>query len=462
MSATTSVGLSGVLRRLPGQAGARRPKVVIVGAGFGGLNAARGLRHAPVDVTVIDRNNHFLFQPLLYQVATAELSPADISAPVRGILRSQRNTRVMLAAVTGVDVARREVIARGIGDARERRVPYDYLVIATGAGGSYFGHDEWAARAPSLKSISDATSIRRDALLAFETAEVETDPERVRALMTFVVVGGGPTGVEMAGAIADLARNGIRRDFRAIDTARSRVILVEAMGRILPMFSPRLSASAEKALQRLGVEVRTNQPVQDIDAEGVVIGGEHVRAQTVIWAAGVKASPAAQWLGAEADRAGRVVVNGDLTVPGRPEIFVLGDTASAMQPGGKPLPGVASVAIQEGHYVARVIAQRVTHPGASGAIPAAPRFHYFDRGYLATVGRAFAVGEIGPLKLSGFAAWVIWAGVHIAYLIGYRNRVLVLTQWLWKYLTYQRAARLITRAPDETRAAYLSATPEEA
>ena len=429
-----------------------RTRVVIIGAGFGGLNAARGFQHAPVDVTVIDRSNHFLFQPLLYQVATAELSPADISAPIRGVLRSQRNTRTVLANVTDVDVERREVIARDLGDGHEHRIPYDYLIIATGAGESYFGHDEWAKRAPGLKSISDATAIRREILLAFETAELESDRERISALMTFVIVGGGPTGVEMAGAIADLAHNGIRRDFRAIDTAGARVLLVEAGPRLLPQFPAGLGKKAQGALRHLGVEVRLNSAVKDVDDDGVVIGDEHVRAQTVIWAAGVEASPAGKWLGAQTVKAGRVPVGPDLTVAGHPEIYVLGDTASAQDRKGQPLPGVASVAIQQGKYAAKAVIERAGK--RSPTAPIAP-FRYFDRGYLATVGRTYAIGEIGPLQLSGVPAWFVWAGVHIAYLIGFRNRLLVLTQWLWKYLTYQRGARLITRDPRETRAGFL-------
>lgn len=436
-------------------ASAARPRVVIIGAGFGGLNAARRFRDSPVDVTVIDRSNHFLFQPLLYQVATAELSPADISAPIRGVLRGQRNTRTMLANVTNVDVERREVIASDLGDGLEHHIPYDYLIVATGARESYFGHNDWMKRAPGLKSINDATSIRRQILLAFETAELENDPDRIAAQMTFVIVGGGPTGVEMAGAIADLAHNGVRRDFRAIDTARARVLLVELGPHLLAQFPQGLGAKAKRALERLGVEVRLGAEVKQIDDEGALVGDEYVRAQTIIWAAGVQASPAARWLGVEPAKAGRVTVGPDLTVEGRPEIYVLGDTASARDRDGSPLPGVASVAIQQGHYAARAILQRVRQ--GDPAAPIAP-FRYFDRGYLATVGRTYAVGKIGPLLLSGFAAWVVWAGVHIAYLIGFRNRVLVMAQWIWKYLTYQRGARLITRDPRDTHADFQRAT----
>ncbi len=428
-----------------------RPRVVIIGAGFGGLNAARALHDADMDITVIDRSNHFLFQPLLYQVATADLSPADISAPIRGVLRDQKNTRTLLANVTGIDVARREVHAADLGDGIESTIPYDYLIVATGAHESYFGHDDWAKRAPGLKSISDATAIRGVILQSFETAELETDRERIKALMTFVIVGGGPTGVEMAGAIADLARNGVRRDFRAIDTAQSRVLLVEAGPRLLPQFPARLGEKAKRALQKLGVEVRVDAAVKQVDAGGVLIGDEHVQAQTVIWAAGVEASPAGKWLGAQTVKAGRVPVGPDLTLRGHPEIYVLGDTASAQDRDGKPLPGVAPVAIQQGHYAAHAIMQREAAHNPSA--PIAP-FRYFDRGYLATVGRTYAIGQIGPLSLSGFPAWTVWAGVHIAYLIGYRNRLLVLAQWMWKYITYQRAARLITRDPRATGAEF--------
>ena len=435
-----------------------RPRVVIIGAGFGGLNAARRFHNAPVDVTVIDHSNHFLFQPLLYQVATAELSPADISAPIRGVLRWQRNTRTLLANVTSVDVERREVVASDLGDAHEHHIPYDYLIIATGARESYFGHNDWAKRAPGLKSINDATSIRREILLALETAELENDPERIAALMTFIVVGGGPTGVEMAGAIADLAHKAVRRDFRAIDTRTARVLLVELGPQLLPQFPSGLGKKAANALRRLGVEVRLGEEVKQVDDDGALIGDEHVRAQTIIWAAGVQASPAAKWLGVDPARAGRVTVGPDLTVAGRPEVYVLGDTASARDRDGSPLPGVASVAIQQGHYAARAIRQRVKQ--GDPAAPIAP-FRYFDRGILATVGRTYAVGKIGPLQLSGFPAWVVWAGVHITYLIGFRNRLLVLMQWAWKYLTWQRGARLITRDPRDTHADFQRVQPEQ-
>lgn len=409
------------------------PHVVIIGAGFGGLQTALRLGNAPVQVTVIDRNNHHLFQPLLYQVATAGLSPAQISAPIRGVLRRQRNTEIMLAEVTGVDVKGQRVL---LGD---RSLPYDYLVIATGARHSYFGHDQWECYAPSLKSVPDATAIRRRVLLAFEQAELESDPDRRTALLTFVIVGAGPTGVEMAGAIAELAHHALVSDFRYIDPHATRILLVEAGPRILPAFSPRLAARAQHKLERLGVEVRAGQAVEQVDAAGVVIAGQRVSARTVIWAAGVTASPAGGWLDAPTDRAGRVIVESDLTVPGHPEIFVIGDTASASHD-GQPLPGVASVAMQEGRYVARAIRARV-----AGA-PPVPPFRYRDKGNLATVGRSYAIAHIWHLELSGYIAWLIWMAVHIAYLIGFQNRFLVMFQWAWVYLTRQQSARLIVPA----------------
>lgn len=423
------------------------PHVVIVGAGFGGLEAARALKRAPVQVTVIDRTNHHVFQPLLYQVATAELSPADISAPVRAVLRHQPNAEFLMGEVTGVDIERRAV-SLTVGNER-RTVPYDLLVLATGAGQSYFDHDDWARFAPGLKTTGDALAIRQHLLLAFEQAEMEHNLRRRYALMTFVVVGGGPTGVELAGAIAELARTALRADFRHIDPAYAQVVLVEAQERILPTFSARLAQGAERMLRRFGVTVRTSTPVERVDADGVVLGGgERLAARTVIWAAGVHASPAALWLGpgVAADRVGRVQVGPRLTVPHHPEIFVIGDTASVRQD-GRPLPGVAPVAKQEGHYVARVIEAR-----ASGSrLPAAFRYH--DRGSLATIGRTYAVGTLGGLELSGKPAWLVWAGVHLGYLIGFRNRALVLFQWLWLYVTFQRGARLIPAEPSSPAAA---------
>jgi NADH:ubiquinone reductase (H+-translocating) len=436
------------------------PRVVIVGGGFGGLRAARRLRRAPVQVTVVDRVNHHLFQPLLYQVATAELSPADITAPIRGVLRGQRNTEVLLAEVTRVDVAARRVYARSCatlggaekdaGAAREIALDYDYLILATGAGQSYFGHDEWAAYAPGLKTITDATALRRKILLAFEAAEQETDPERRRALLTFVVVGGGPTGVEMAGAIAELAHKALRREFRHFDPAEARILLVEATPRLLAAFPERLAEAARRKLERMGVTVRLGGAVERVDAAGVRIGAEEVAARTVIWAAGVRASPAGRWIGAATDRAGHVPVGPDLTVAGHPEIFVLGDTASARQ-NEEALPGLASVALQEGAYAAKVIQARVAGRPAPGP------FHYFDKGSLATVGRAYAIGQIWRIGFTGLVGWLIWAGVHIMYLIGFRNRLLVMFQWAWAYLTYQRGARLIP--PEERPAAVREKTP---
>jgi NADH dehydrogenase len=412
------------------------PPVVIVGAGFGGLQAARALRGAPVRLTVIDRRNHHLFQPLLYQVATADLSPADISAPIRSVLRRQQRTEVLLAAVTGVDVAGRRVL---LGN---RSVAYEYLVLATGAQHSYFGHDAWERFAPGLKTLTDATAIRRQILLAFEEAEAEADPATQQALLTFVIVGGGPTGVELAGAIAGLAHKSLVRDFRHIHPDTARVLLVEAAPRLLTAFPETLARNAQQALERMGVEVRTHTLVEQVDAEGVVATGKRIPARTVIWAAGVQASPAGTWLGTQVDRAGRVIVERDLTVSGHPEIFVIGDTASLTEH-GKPLPGVAPVAMQEGRFVARVIRRRVA--GDKESIP----FHYRDKGNLATVGRSFAITDLGPLKLSGFIAWVAWLLVHISYLIGFRNRLLVMMEWAWAYLTSQRGARLITEACTE-------------
>lgn len=428
-----------------GRAG-ERPRVVIVGAGFGGLEAAMKLRNAPVDVTVIDRNNHYVFQPLLYQVATAYLSPADITAPIRNVLRRQRNTEVLLAEVTEVNVAARQVTMRDQTSGAERTIPYDYLVLATGAGQSYFGHDEWAAHAPSLKTISDATALRRKVLLAFEEAEMAADdPERVRRLLTFVIVGGGPTGVELAGAIAELAHRTLRGDFRHIDVTSSRIVLVEAMPRLLNTFPEALSEKAAKKLERLGVEVRTNERVEEVDGDGVVVEGQRIAAGTVIWAAGVKASPAGNWLGAETDRAGRVIVNDDLTVPDHPEIFVLGDTAKATDEDGNPLPGVAPVAMQQGRYAGRVIRERV------GGREKPRPFHYFNKGNLATIGRAYAIADFGFARASGFIAWALWLGVHILYLIGFRNRLLVMVQWAWAYFTYEHGARIITPISQPTR-----------
>ncbi len=407
------------------------PRVVIVGAGFGGLRTARALRNAPVQVTVIDRQNHHLFQPLLYWVATAGLSPADICSPIRGILRNQKNAEVFMEEVTGVDVQEQRVL---MGDCS---VPYDYLVLATGAHDNYFGHPEWEHYAPGLKSIVDATSLRRKILLAFEAAEIETDPEKVKELLTFVLVGAGPTGVEMAGAIVELAHKALASDFRHIDTRMTRIILIEAAPRILAAFPESLARKTQKRLVTMGVEVRTGTPVTDLDEHGVVVDGERIKAATIMWGAGVSASPAGKWLGTEVDRAGRVMVSSDLSVPGHPNVFVIGDTAVAMQ-NGKALPGVAQVAIQGGRYVASVITHRVE--GKELNKP----FHYRDKGNLATVGRSYAIVDIGKIRLTGFFAWLMWLAVHIYFLVGFRNRLVAIFQWAWEYLTYARGARLIT------------------
>ncbi|HEX8168782.1 MAG TPA: NAD(P)/FAD-dependent oxidoreductase [Beijerinckiaceae bacterium] len=407
-----------------------RPRVVVVGAGFAGLAVAKALADAPVDVTVIDRHNYHLFQPLLYQVATAALSPADIAAPIRAVLRAQANTRVMLAKVTGVDLGSREVL---IG---ARRVPYDYLVLATGARHAYFGNDGWEAHAPGLKTIENATDLRRRILLAFEKAETEADADERRRLLTFAVVGGGPTGVEMAGAIAELAKKALAADFRTIDPRLARVILLEAGPRLLPAFDPRLSETARRSLEALGVEVRLGAMVTDCDASGVTAGSDTIETRTIVWGAGVRASRAGKWLNAETDRAGRVKVSPDLSVPGHPEVFVIGDTAHCEGPAG-PLPGVAPVAKQQGAYVAALIRARL-----AGRVRAP--FRYRDFGSLATIGRRSAVVQIGPLRLSGYAAWWLWGLAHIWFLIGFRNRVAVAVNWLWNYLTFQRGTRLIT------------------
>jgi NADH dehydrogenase len=419
--------------KAPGEA----PRVVIIGAGFGGLQAAHALRNALVNLTVIDRHNHHLFQPLLYQVATAGLSPADICVPIRFTLRKQKNTEVLLAEVTDIDIQQQRVMMG------ERSIGYDYLIVATGACDNYFGHDDWEHFASGLKSIEDSIKLRRNILLAFEAAEMETDAEKVKALLTFVLVGAGPTGVEMAGAIAELAHKAMASDFRHIDPKSARIVLVEAGPRILPTFPEALARKAQRALNRLGVEVCTSTPVEAIDENGVMAAGKHITAKTVIWSAGVKASAAGRWLKAEVDRGGRVKVLSDLSLPEHSNIFVIGDAASAIQD-GKPLPGVAPVAMQAGRYVAAVIAQRVTGQQHSGTTPAATAFHYHDKGNLATVGRSFAVMEMGKIRLTGFIAWAMWLTVHIFYLIGFRNRFLVFFQWTWAYFTFQRGTRLIT------------------
>jgi NADH dehydrogenase len=418
-------------------------RVVIIGGGFGGLYAARALRKMPVDVTLIDRRNFHLFQPLLYQVATGGLSPANIAAPLRAVLKRQRNTRVLLAEAAGFDLARRQVILR------DGTLSYDTLLVATGSTHHYFGHPEWEKFAPSLKTVEDATAIRRKVLSAFELAERCDDPGRRAALLTFVVVGGGPTGVELAGAVADVARYTLRGNFRSIDPASARVILVEGIDRILGTYPPKLSQKAERSLARLGVTVRTGTIVTDIRPEQVTVrcGGatEVIGTHTVLWGAGVQGSPLgallAEAAGVQPDRAGRVMVEPDCSLAGHPEVFVIGDLANFSHQTGKPLPGVAPVAMQQGKYVADLIGARLR-----GKPPGAP-FHYRDRGNMATIGHAAAVADLGWLWLSGWLAWVTWLFIHILFLIEFDNRILVLTQWAWNYWTRNRSARLIT-GPD--------------
>jgi len=409
-----------------------KPRVVIVGGGFGGLAAARALKRADAHILLIDKQNHHLFQPLLYQVATAALSPADIAWPIRRILRRQQNAHVLMAEVTGIDARGRRVICG------ERSKPFDYLVLATGSTHSYFGHDEWARHAPGLKQIVDATHIRRRILMAFECAEAVNDAEIRQKFLTFVVVGGGPTGVEMAGTMSELARKALAADFRRIDVRNTRVVLVEAGPRLLASFPYNLGAYARRALEGLGVEVRLGTPVTRCDADGVEFGSARLFASTVIWAAGVAASPVAQWLNVAADRAGRTVVDADFAVPGHDGIFVIGDAAHYQHATGRALPGVAPVAKQQGAYAGKLIASRI----AGRAAP--PNFRYRDAGQLATIGRRAAVVDFGRIKVTGWAAWWFWGVVHIYFLISARSRLLVAIQWLWSYLTFDRGARLIT------------------
>jgi NADH dehydrogenase len=409
--------------------------VVIIGGGFGGLAAARTLKRAPVRLTLIDRRNHHLFQPLLYQVASAALNPSDIAYPLRAALRWQQNARVLLANATAIDPVGKKVVLDD-GD-----LTYDYLIVATGATHAYFGHEAWAAYAPGLKNIEDALDIRRRVLLAYEAAERDAHPEQRRAWLTFVVIGGGPTGVELAGALAEIARHALAKDFRTIDPTQARILLLEGGERLLPSYTPTLSAAAQRQLTRLGVEVHTKTLVTALDEHGVDIGDTHLAARTVLWAAGVAASPLARSLGSTLDRAGRVQVQPDLTIPGHAEVFVIGDLAAAISH-GRPVPGVAPAAIQGGRHAARGIRR------ALAGQPSAP-FHYRDKGALATIGRAAAVADFGRLKLTGFPAWLAWMLVHIAFLIGFRNRVFVLLSWAWAYLTFQRGARLITGDPEQ-------------
>ena len=413
----------------------RRTRVVMVGAGFGGLAVVHGLKNEDVDITLVDRQNHHLFQPLLYQVATAALSPADIAAPIRAIVNRNHRIRVLLDEVTGVDAAEKRVaLATGA------TLDYDTLVLATGARHSYFGADHWAAHAPGVKTIDDATRVRRSILIAMERAETsrQQDPSRRDDHLNFVIIGGGPTGVEMAGAIAELTRRTVAMDFRFIAPNSVRILLIEAGPRILPSFPESLSASATRALETLGVVVRLGEKVTDIDETGVMVGEERIETTTVIWAAGVQASPAGHWLAAPTDHAGRVVVEPDLTVPGRPDIFVIGDTAAVMDAEGRPVPGVAPAAKQQGQYVARVMAARL-----AGRTPPPP-FHYRNQGMLATIGRQRAVIDFGWVRLRGLVAWLLWSTAHLYFLVGYRNRLVVGANWLWNYFTFDRGARLIT------------------
>jgi NADH dehydrogenase len=427
----------------------RPPRVVILGGGFGGLAAARALRRAAVRITLVDRKNHHLFQPLLYQVATAGLAPGDISASIRQVLRRQKNVTVAMAEITGVDADRRQVLLSA-AEPGTFVLDYDFLIVATGVTQSYFGHDEFAEHAPALKTVEDAIAVRGSVLGVFERAELAAGPgERVdlqalsgerQDLLTFVLVGAGPTGVEMAGALSELSRATLVEDFRRIDPRRSRIVLIEAGPRILPTFHETLAEKVRRRLTRMGVEVRCGRPVELVDERGVVVGGERIDAGVVLWTAGVRPTPAATWLGTPTDRAGRVKVEADLSVPGRPELFVIGDVAAKEQD-GRPLPGVAQVAIQGGRYAGRTIAARV----AGRAAP--PPFRYFNKGDLAVVGRNYAVMERGPIRISGFLAWLAWAFVHIQFLALFNNKLIVFAQWVWSYFTFERGSRLITVPP---------------
>ena len=422
-------------------AAADKPHVLILGGGFAGLYAAQALKRAPVRVTLVDRRTHHLFQPMLYQVATAALNPSDIAAPIRSVLRHQTNTEVLLGEVESIDPAKQRVMLTDGADST-----YDYLIVATGARHSYFGHDEWEVLAPGLKSIEDAVTIRQRVLLAFEKAEREPDPVRRQALLTFVVIGGGPTGVEMAGAVAELRRYALRRDFRRIDPTDATVLLLEGGSRLLTSYPPSLSDKAKQELRRLGVEVRTETLVTNIRPGSVSAAGWTIPTQTVIWAAGNVASPILQSLGTPLDPAGRAIVEPDCTIPGHPEIFVLGDAALFDHQDGGPLPGICPVAIQMGEYAARTI---------EGDLEGRPRraFNYWDKGQLAVIGRGHAVADIWKLHFAGFLAWIIWTFVHIFFLIGFRNRILVMIQWAWSYLTFGRGARIITLEENPTFAA---------
>jgi len=413
----------------------KRPRIVVIGGGFAGLWAVRALRRAPADIVLIDRHNHHTFQPLLYQVATAGLAAPSIAAPLRHILRRQANVTVQLGEVTRIDAAGRRVYAG------ERSLAYDYLLIATGVSHAYFGHDDWARHAPGLKTLGDALAIRARILTAFERAEGSVDAEEIRALLTFVIVGGGPTGVELAGTLAEIARHTLTGEFRRIDPSSARVVLVEAGPRVLAAFPEELSASAQRQLERLGVTVCTGTPITHVDGEGVRIGTESLAARTVLWAAGVSASPLSRTLGVPLDRSGRVPVDADLSVPGHPEIFVAGDLAAATSEAG-PVPGIAPAAKQMGGHVARAITERL-------AGRTTPPFRYKHQGMLATIGRMAAVVDLGRLRFSGFLAWWFWLAAHVYFLIGFRNRIVVLIDWAGAYWTYQRGARIVTREADQ-------------
>jgi NADH:ubiquinone reductase (H+-translocating) len=412
------------------------PHVVIVGGGFGGLDAARALEHAPVRITLLDRHNYHLFQPLLYQVATASLSPGDVASPIRWVLRHQQNATVLLAEVAAIDTAARRVLLTETHAGADRFLPYDYLILATGATHAYFGHPEWAARAPGLKTLDDALEIRRQVLLAFEAAERETDETARRRLLTFVIVGGGPTGVELAGALGEIARQSLRSDFRRIRPESARILLLEGGPHVLSTFPEPLREKARRSLTRIGVEVRTSAIVTSVDAEGVRIGDERIAAQTVLWAAGVAASPIATSLNVPLDRAGRVLAAPTLAVPGHPQIFVAGDICS-LQQDGKPLPGVAQAAMQGGAHAAANVLHTIRGE------PLQP-FRYENYGNMAVIGRAHAVADIGRVKASGLVAWLMWIFLHIFWLIGFRNRIAVMSEWAWAYVTLQRRMRLIT------------------
>ncbi|HZY48814.1 MAG TPA: NAD(P)/FAD-dependent oxidoreductase [Devosia sp.] len=423
-----------------------KPKIVIVGGGFGGLAAIKELSGVGADVTLIDRRNHHLFQPLLYQVATTSLGPSEIAWPIRQLVHKRRDVTTLMGKVTGVDPAARVVLLEG-----GRTVPYDYLVLATGAQHAYFGHDNWEPFAPGLKTLEDATAMRRRLLLAFEKAELETDPARRRDLLTFVIIGGGATGVELAGAIVELARITLRDDFRSIHPEEARVVLIEAGPKVLPNFKPDMSEYALRALRELGVEVELRKPVTAVRAGAVEYGGITLRSETIIWAAGVLASPAANWLGVEADRAGRIKVNPDLSIPGHPEIFAIGDTVTATNGDGRPVPGIGDAAKQGGKHVARVIKARLN--GRTTAMP----FHYRHLGDIATIGRSRALIDFGWIKLTGWIGWWAWGIAHIYFLIGLKNRIFIALNWLWIYLSGYRSARLITQ--DTPTAAAVSGSP---